>query len=103
MQSPILNELKTALTAHYGDRLAGLVLFGSQARGDAAPGSDLDVLVLLRGVVEVEREIRETGPLVARISLAHDLVLSCVFSPEAAYRAENSPLMLNIRREGVPV
>jgi predicted nucleotidyltransferase len=46
---PILDELREALAAHYGERLAKLVLFGSQARGDAEADSDIDVLVVLRG------------------------------------------------------
>jgi predicted nucleotidyltransferase len=37
-----LAELRQRLQAHYGARLAYLVLFGSQARGDAGPGSDID-------------------------------------------------------------
>lgn len=35
------------MQAHYGEILAGLVLFGFHARGDAVPGSDIDVLVVL--------------------------------------------------------
>ena len=33
-----------------------LVLFGSRARGEARPGSDLDMLLLLRGTLTPERE-----------------------------------------------
>jgi predicted nucleotidyltransferase len=32
---------------HYGDRLKGLYLFGSRARGDHSPDSDADVAVVL--------------------------------------------------------
>ena len=32
----------------FGDNLVSLVLYGSQARGDQHPGSDLDLLVVLR-------------------------------------------------------
>jgi len=32
---------------HYGDRLVKLLLYGSQARGDARPWSDVDVLAVL--------------------------------------------------------
>jgi predicted nucleotidyltransferase len=32
---------------HYGDRLKGLYLFGSRARGDHRPESDVDVAVVL--------------------------------------------------------
>jgi len=45
---PILEELKTGLSALYGDRLDRVILYGSRARGDARPDSDIDVLVLLK-------------------------------------------------------
>jgi hypothetical protein len=39
------------LVAHaYGDRLIGLYLFGSRARGDHRPDSDADVAVVLSGL-----------------------------------------------------
>jgi predicted nucleotidyltransferase len=44
-----LDLLKAGLAEIYGDRLAGLVLYGSQARGDAREDSDVDVAVVLRG------------------------------------------------------
>jgi predicted nucleotidyltransferase len=40
----ILNELRRALETIYGERLEQVILFGSQARGDAQFGSDIDVL-----------------------------------------------------------
>ena len=42
----------------YGDRLVQLVLCGSQARGNAEPGSDIEVLVVLWGEVNAGQEIR---------------------------------------------
>jgi uncharacterized protein len=36
-----------AAQRHYGDRLKGLYLFGSRARGDFRPDSDADVAVVL--------------------------------------------------------
>ena len=53
----ILTELGDNFRTLYGDRLVRLVLFGSHARGDAVPGSDIDVLVVLRGPVEPGVEI----------------------------------------------
>ena len=35
----------------YGPRLKRLILFGSQARGEATPDSDVDVLVVLDGKI----------------------------------------------------
>jgi uncharacterized protein len=99
----ILSLLRVRLEALYGDRLVGLVLFGSQARGDASPGSDIDVMVVVRGVVDAGAEIRRVGPITAALSLEHDVVLSCVFVSSERYSNERSPLLLNVRREGVAV
>lgn len=44
----ILDEVCAALHSIYGDRFPGLVLFGSQARGTAVRGSDIDLLPLLQ-------------------------------------------------------
>jgi len=43
--------------ARFGDALAGVVAFGSWARGDAASSSDLDVLVVLNRGVAVTRDL----------------------------------------------
>jgi predicted nucleotidyltransferase len=40
-----------------GDDLEGVVLFGSQARGDARPGSDIDLLIVISSARELEREL----------------------------------------------
>ena len=44
----ILRELKKGLTEIYGDQLKSVILFGSYARGDHTPASDVDLLVVLR-------------------------------------------------------
>jgi predicted nucleotidyltransferase len=43
-----LADFAAAIRRHYGHRLLGLYLFGSHARGDHMPESDVDVAVVLR-------------------------------------------------------
>ncbi|MBI4382491.1 MAG: nucleotidyltransferase domain-containing protein [Nitrospinae bacterium] len=100
---PILTELRERLTDLYGMRLQQMSLFGSQARGDSTPGSDIDILIVLLGEVDPAEEIARTGGITSGISLDHDVVVSCVFMSSDRYETEQSPLLLNIRRESVPV
>jgi predicted nucleotidyltransferase len=100
---PVITELKERLKELYGDSLEQVVLFGSQARGDAAAGSDIDVLVVLKGPVSPGKEISRTGEITALLSLLHDVVISCTFVSVDRYETEKSPLLLNFHREGVPV
>ncbi len=98
---PILNYLKQDLIALYGDRLVHLTLFGSQARGDQEPESDIDVLVVLRSPVNPSEEIKRTGKIVADLSLHYDVVITCLFMDEIDYQTRNNALLRNIRQEGV--
>ena len=99
----ILAELRQSLTALYGARLMDVVLFGSQARGDAVVGSDIDVLIVLQGEVWPGQEIERTGGVVAELSLKYDVLLSTIFESEAEFRRGGSPLLINVRREGIHV
>lgn len=96
----ILAELREKLSAHYGDRLAKLVLYGSQARGDAEPDSDIDVLVVLKGEARPLKEIAATGEFVAGISADHNVVLNTLFVSKREYEARQEPVIINAYREG---
>jgi len=95
-----LLEFKEGLRAIYGDRLAGLVLYGSYARGDARDDSDIDTAVILRGPISPGDEIERTSRLRQRICLDHGLLVSSVYVTESDLAAGNQPLLMNIRRDG---
>lgn len=97
------SELKPRLQALYGDRLVEMILYGSQARGDAVDGSDIDVLVVLKGEVNPGREIDRVSETVADICLRHEVVISSFFMDEQRFRERNGPLLRNVRREGVRI
>lgn len=99
----ILSELRRRLELRYGSRLVTLMLYGSHARTDAEPGSDIDVLVVLEGTVDPGAEIARTEYDVADISLADDVVITCLFVSREQFEREQSPLLINVRREGMAV
>jgi uncharacterized protein len=97
----ILAQLHNRFEIVYGDRLSNMILYGSQARGDADPESDIDVLVVLKGEVSPCDEIDRTIKDIADVSLENDVVTSCVFVSEDQFENERSPLLMNVRREGI--
>jgi predicted nucleotidyltransferase len=98
----LLVELKSELARMYGARLSGVFLFGSRARGDAKPGSDCDILIVLDRVPNYGAEIDRTSVLVARLSLAYGVSISRVFVPAPEWKRRRTPFLENVREEAVP-
>lgn len=98
---PILAELKRGLEAIYGERLKAVVLFGSQARGDATPDSDVAVAVVLDDFESAPEGIRRPSELFWTLSYDHDMLLSCVPVRRDDWRRGDSMLPQSLRREGV--
>ena len=98
---PILQELKARLEELYGERLKGLYLYGSYARGDARADSDIDVLMVLDDYEYTSDPIRETSRIAADLSLKYDCVLAIMPMREAEWRGRDSGLLRNVRTEGV--
>jgi predicted nucleotidyltransferase len=99
----VLREFRGGLERIYGSRLVRVVLFGSQARDEAEPDSDIDVMLVLHGPVNPHEEIRRLSAFKGGLCLKYDVVVSCVYVSDAEYRRDGTPLMFNVRREGVPV
>ena len=99
----ILAEFRRQLGDLYGDRLVRVMLYGSQARGDGEQGADIDVLVVLKDLTDAGTEIARTGEITAGLSLANDVVLSCAFVSERRLQSEQSPFLMNVRREGLVI
>ena len=99
----IMLEMQQELKDIYGERIVRIMLFGSHARGDASPGSDIDALIVLKGAVKPGAEIARTGGITSELSLKYDVVISCTFVSAERYETEQSPLLINVRREGVAV
>lgn len=87
----------------YADRLDRIILYGSQARGDAKPGSDIDLLILLKEPFDYSQESERISILIADICLQYTIVISCMFATVQKYQEYESSFFRNVRREGVPV
>lgn len=98
-----LDALRTALQKLYGERLVHIVLYGSHARGEATPDSDVDVMVVLRGSVQPLRELRRMSAIATDLSLEHELLISLLPIAEATVEAEELPLLREIQTEGIVV
>jgi predicted nucleotidyltransferase len=87
----------------YGERLKNILLYGSRARGQAAEHSDIDLAIVLDGDVTPDKEIDRMIDIVTETHLNYGVLLSIYPVSEKDYTSVNSPLLLNLRREGVPV
>ena len=99
----ILGRLRGELAQILGEQLVSVILSGSQARRQAHPGSDIDVLVVVQDDSNYGDLIRRTSEVVATLSLQHDVVISRAFVSRERYVQEQTPFLLNMRREGVAV
>jgi len=100
--SNILREFREELENLYEKRLKGIILYGSWARGDATEDSDIDVLIVLEGKVIPGKEIDRMIDVITEINLKHGVLISIYPVSEKDYSTINSPLLINVRREGVP-
>jgi len=98
----ILKEFREKVEKLYGKRLKKIILYGSYARGQANDEhSDIDLAVVLEGTVEPCREIDRMIDIITDINLDYDVLLSVYPVSEQDYDSVNSPLLLNLRREGI--
>jgi predicted nucleotidyltransferase len=93
--------LRAGLVESLGDRLAAVYLFGSQARGDARSGSDIDVLIILRGKFDYFQTLDKISDLAWRLSLENDVVIAQVLESEEKFKQADSPFLMNVHREAV--
>jgi predicted nucleotidyltransferase len=101
-----LDDLERHLRTRYGSRFVRLILFGSRARGDARPDSDVDVAIVLRGPMtnrwaEKEAIIDDTYPILLETGLyiqPWPIELGALEDPSSA---RNPALIREILHDGV--
>ena len=88
----------------YGDRMKGLYLYGSYARGDQRPGlSDIDLAVVIDSFESHYQEIKRMGEIPFDISLEYGIMVSLQPLTEEEFAGDLRRLSRIIRREGIRI
>jgi len=100
----VLKEFKTSLEQAFGGQLIELKLFGSKARGDDQPNSDMDVLVI---VASEDWHIRDTVYDVATdVLLQMDVCISPKVISKKRFdqlRGEGTSFIHNVSKDAITV
>ncbi len=102
-QKELLKEIKSHLTAAYHDRLRGIVLYGSEARGSTVADSDIDVLVLLDGPVNYGRDLETNLTVLYPLSSKLGRRISAKPVIASEYEKLDCPLYQSAHREGIMI
>lgn len=99
-----LDAYRKALAEQFPNLVDEIVIFGSKARGEAGPDSDLDVLIILReGDKATKSEVRHIGHLLAVTSEAVPSIMVYTRKDWSARGEGGSPFYHAITRDGVRV
>ena len=99
-----LQQFKKALGERFGSDIVEIRVFGSKARGDAGPESDLDVLVVTER--DDWRLKEQIGRVATGILLEEGIYLSIKVFGRSFYQQlveMETPFIKNVLRESIPV
>ena len=100
----MLDALRTRLAALFAERLEGVILFGSRARGEADPDSDVDVMVVLRDAPSNDGSDRNACmDVAAELSLRFETVILPFLTDAHTMARSDVSIYRNVRREGVAI
>ena len=98
---PVLAKFRAAVAEIYGARLERVVLYGSRARGDAQPESDYDIVVFLENLSSRWQEFRTLADIEIDLLDETGAVVHAMPHPAGSWRDPGSPLMHEIRKDGL--
>jgi predicted nucleotidyltransferase len=97
----IAMKVRKELENLYGQRLRGVYLYGSAARDQLTPDSDIDIAIVLDEIPSRFEEHERTSQLGSDVSLQYDTVVLFFFSEESDFNAGRFAIHRAIQREGI--
>lgn len=97
----VVREFKTELEQLYGDNLVSVILYGSQARGDAKRDSDIDVLVVLNEMNSPFLEIDKMVDIIHEHLLKDNELIQVIPTSISKFNNDWNPLYINVKKEGL--
>jgi len=98
----VIEEFSIRLKKLYGKKLKNIILYGSWARGEATEDSDIDIAIVFEGKIIPGKEIDRMIEIITEINLKYGVLISIYPVSEADFLNLKSPLLINIRKEGIP-
>lgn len=102
----ILKKVDIKMTGIFRDTLRKVIIYGSCARNENTPESDIDIMVLVN---EDEEKIKKYEDLITDImvdlSLEYDVVVSIYTQSIQEYEKQINvlPFLMNVEREGINI
>jgi predicted nucleotidyltransferase len=101
--SEVLQELKRRLLAEFGEEVTRVLVYGSVARGEDTQDSDIDVMVVFKEEQDLSRQWHRARHIANELGFDHDELICVLATSEEDYRTLVTPLLMNVRREAVPL
>jgi predicted nucleotidyltransferase len=104
IEQKAINEFTTEIRNYLGDNIVSIKLFGSKARGNSEPDSDIDIYVLVNKISLEQRE--HIFDITFQINLKYDVYISPRVVCMETYKNpvfRLTPFIQSIEREGIPL
>lgn len=100
----IMRQLRDGMSALFPGEAMDIILYGSYARGDAEPGSDLDVMVLAdTSREEISKRGWDISGLGSDLSLSCDVMVSIFVENRTFFQTllPALPFFQNVLKDGI--
>ena len=99
-----LKAYREELASKYAEWVEEMIVYGSKARGDAGPESDLDILLIVKNKAKArKRELRGVGYLLAATTDVMASIMAYTRQEWDARGTSGSAFRRNVERDGVRV